>query len=283
MFNWFRSWGSWALVAVVAVLVVVAGPVPATSEWDVGFESEWELAFFDDFDGSSLDEAHWVTCYWWAVDGCAIGTNGELQWYQPDNVNVSGGEAQLSAEVESVTTHDGEVRSFTSGMVSTGRATSNLDESPRFSFTYGRVEVRARVPAGQGLWPALWLLPIDHESRPEIDIMEVLGHDTDTLRMHYHRTVDGERSSLGRNVMTIDLNAGWHTYALEWTPVALVWFLDGHERWRIEGPSIVPHEPMYFIANLAVGGPYPGSPTNDTEFPSTFSLDFVKVWQRVAQ
>ncbi len=264
-----------------ATLVVTMGPAAGAKLWNEGMADDWELVFADEFSGTALDTTKWVTCYWWAIDGCAIGTNGERQWYLPDNVGVDDGELRLTARLEQTTTPDGELRPYTSGMVSTGRAGSDLEEEPRFAFTYGRAEVRARLPFGQGLWPAFWLLPIDHESRPEIDVMEVLGHDTATLRMHYHYTDDGDRSSLGRNVTTTDLAVGWHTYAVEWGPDAIIWYLDGHERWRIEDRTIIPDEPMYLIVNLAVGGEFPGEPDAATPFPSVYGVDHVRVWQRV--
>lgn len=261
----------------VTMLSLLLSPQPVAPAWR---EPGWNLVFGDEFEGGGLDGARWVTCYWWAIDGCAIGTNGELEWYQPANVRVTDGALHLEARREQVTTPDGELRAFTSGMVSSGRATSNQEEAPRFAFTYGRAEIRAQIPVGQGLWPAFWLLPLDHESRPEIDVMEILGHDTGTLRMHYHYTEDGERASLGRNLSAGDLAVGWHTYTIEWAPQALVWYLDGHEVWRVEDRGLIPDEPMYLIVNLAVGGEFPGDPDESTPFPTQYEVDYVRVWQR---
>lgn len=254
----------------------VARPEPVAIG-DVG--GTWDLVFTDDFDADALDQDLWTWCYWWVTNGCAIGTNGELEWYQPDNITIADGALVLTALRQDVMTADGEPRSFTSGMVTTGRASSDLTEPLRFGFTYGLAEIRAKLPEGQGLWPAFWLLPATHESRPEIDVLEVLGHDTDTLRMHYHFIEDGERASVGENVSVPDLSADWHVYAIEWTPDRLTWLFDGEPVWTIRGAGNVPHETMYLILNLAVGGDWPGPPDASTRFPASYLVDYVRVWQ----
>jgi beta-glucanase (GH16 family) len=165
-------------------------------------------------------------------------------------------------------------------MVTTGPSRDDRHRPARFAFQYGYVEMRARVPAGQGLWSALWLLPSDQESKPEIDIMEVLGHEPETVQVHLHTSDgDGRRVSRGQALPVADLSTGWHTYALNWRPDALVWFVDGQERWRVTDPAEIPTEPMYLLANLAVGGDWPGSPDETTSFPNWYEIDYVRVWQ----
>lgn len=283
-----RNLAVWAafgvVVASVMLFATASGARPSTLRGHSSLlTDEWRLVFVEQFSGGVLNRDRWTTCYWWGVDGCNIGTNGELEWYQPGNVSVADGVLVLRGEQDAVVADDGRRFAYTSGMVSTGRSTSDLEQVPRFSFTYGRAEIRARVPAGRGLWPAFWLLPVSHESRPEIDVLEILGHDTSTLRMHYHYSVEGERRSLGSNLATYDLSGGWHTYAIEWTPDALVWYLDDVERWRIDESEIVPHEPMYLILNLAIGGDWPGAPDATTTFPAEFLVDWVRVWQHPPQ
>ena len=250
-------------------------PAPVGSD---AVQTEWDLVFADEFEGDSLGEA-WVTCYWWAQDsGCTNGSNGNLQWYLPDGVSVEDGTLRLIARAEDVAAPDGADYEDVSGIVTTG---SDRDDGPiGFSFEYGYVEARMRVPSGTGLWPALWMLPITHESRPEIDIMEVLGHAPNTVEMHMHvLDSSGERVSVGSEWTGPDLSAGWHTYAVDWSPDRVIWYVDGEERWRTSDPELVPAEPLYLIANLAVGGEWPGSPNPDTEFPAVFEIDYVRVWQ----
>lgn len=158
----------------------------------------WDLIFQDEFSSDSLDTSKWTTCFWWDNDGCTIASNNELEWYQPHNVNVYDGKLRLTAQEETVTSPDGKTFYYTSGMVTTGRKSSDKSLPPGLVFQYGLAEMSARVPAGQGLWPAFWLLPQTHLSRPEIDVMEILGHTPDITHMHFHYVdTDGNRQSVG--------------------------------------------------------------------------------------
>jgi len=271
-----------AVLAVSALLLggsSIAVPV-LPSGVAAGDDAAWRLVFRDEFEVGVLDPQRWTTCYWWATDGCNIGTSGEVEWYQPGNVTVDRGVLRLTARRQPIVNDDGERFAYTSGMVSTGRATPDRGVPPLFAFTYGLAEVRARLPAGAGLWPAFWLLALDHQSRPEIDVMEVLGNDITTLRVHYHSVVDGERVSGGERIAASDLSAGWHTYAVDWSPQRIVWYLDGVAKWWVEDPSVISNEPMYLILNLAVGGDFAGAPTAATMFPSSYLIEYVRVWQR---
>lgn len=109
------------------------------------------------FDENTLDASLWNTCHWWQDDGCTIATNNELEWYLPRQVKVSEGALHLTAERSAISASDGKDYRFASGMVTTGPPAHQ--RAPRLAFTYGKVEVRFRLPAGRGLWPAIWLLP----------------------------------------------------------------------------------------------------------------------------
>ena len=250
----------------------------------MGQDGEWVLLFQDEFDASALAADKWATCYWWGNDGCTISSNNELQWYQPENVLTQDGILRLQAKEESITGSTGETYDYTSGLVTTGKNSSDSAVPHHFIFQYGYAEIRARVPEGQGLWPAFWFLPADHISRPEIDVMEILGHDTQTQRMHFHYTDESqERISVGENwAAEAGFSADWHTFGLDWQPNAITWFVDGQEVWRYEDAQYIPDEPMYLLLNLAVGGDWPGAPDGSTEFPAEFLIDYVKVWRRRA-
>ncbi len=240
----------------------------------------WHLVFDDEFESDTLDSSAWVTCYWWDLEGCTNLGNSELQWYRPDQVSVHQGVAVLTAEAQPAIGWEGAEFPYRSGLISTGRATSDLDEEPRFAFQYGYAEMRARVPSGQGLWAAFWMLPVTHESKPEIDVFEILGDNPGEFIAHLHWLDDeGERQNLGHKSTDADLSDGFHIYAVEWSEDSLVWFVDGVERWRVDDAAIVPSEPLYLIANLAVGGDYPGPPDETTEFPANLEIDYVRVWQ----
>ena len=241
----------------------------------------WRLTFAEDFQGTRLNLDRWTTCYWWNKKGCTNLGNNELQWYLPANVKVANGRLRLQARKETVSGHEGRPFNYTSGMVTTGRDYDELPKPSRAKFRYGHFEVRAKAPAGKGLWSAVWLLPEDRESRPEIDVMEILGDTPNKLRMHFHyRDEKDERQSLGETATTVDLTADWHVYGLRWEPGTIIWYLDGVEKWRFADARLVPTGEMYLLMNLAVGGDWPGAPDKATRFPADYLIDYVRVWQR---
>lgn len=269
-----------AVVLVAGLVAAALGVAAADARGGPPRGNGWRLVFAEEFDGPALDRERWTTCYWWDQDGCTNLGNDELQWYQPEEVTVEDGVLRLTARADPITTPEGDF-AYRSGMVTTGRETSDLEDPLGFSFTYGYAEVRARVPAGRGLWPAFWLLPVTHESEPEIDVMEILGHDTDTFRAHLHFIdEDGEDTSRGSRWSGPDFSEGWHTFAIDWRPGSVTWYVDGVPRWRFDDVEHIPREPLYLLLNLAVGGDYPGSPDASTVFPATYEIDHVRVWRQ---
>lgn len=240
-----------------------------------------ELVFSDDFDGSGLDTNKWATCYWWNKNGCTNEGNNEEQWYEPANVVVSNGILSLTAQKGPVQGSNGKNYGFTSGMVTTGRMVDNPREAARYPFLYGYVEVRARMPRGKGLWPAIWMLPVDHTSKPEIDIMEILGDDPKTLHMNFHYADANGKTyrSDGGWVSDTDLTGDWHTFAVDWQPEAITWYVDGVKRREYTDAAHIPNRPMYLLMNLAVGGDWPGTPDANTKFPSAFEIDYARIWR----
>jgi beta-glucanase (GH16 family) len=231
------------------------------------------LVFDDSFDGTALDRTRWSTCHWWDPDRCTIASNQELQWYLPGQVRVQDGHLLLIADHS--TEPDRAAHPFVSGMVTTGPQEQH--GRPKFAFTYGRVEVELSLPTGTGLWPAVWMLPASTSSRPEIDLLETVGSAPHEWLFHLH-PADRRRASHNATLDRTDLAQGRHTLALEWTPDRLRWFVDGKRVWEVRGAD-VPREPMYLVANLAVGGEYPGAPDASTRFPATVTIDRVRVWQ----
>jgi beta-glucanase (GH16 family) len=230
----------------------------------------------ESFDGDSLDTRVWNTCHWWGDEGCTISSNDELEWYRPEQVSVSGGALRLTADRITTRGSDGKDYEYRSGMVTTGPANSD-DDIGKVSWTYGTVEARVRVPEGRGLWPAIWMLPLSRESRPEIDILEVIGQDPGRMMMHFHPgSRDDDSPNKDYRLPGPTLAEGWHTIRLDWQPERLTWFVDGKQVWRVTG-SQVPDEPMYLVLNLAVGGIYPGPPDDTTKFPATFEIDRIRI------
>lgn len=280
--------GTWAVLVLSLLLIVSCnshGNADGGSHLPnapLGQSGEWKLVFHDEFDGPALDRDSWVTCHWWNDQGCTIASNNELQWYQPDDVTVEDGKLILRARERSVRAPDGTPFDYTSGMVSTG--STSYRGPVRHEFKYVHVEVRARVPAGRGLWPAIWMLPVSRISTPEIDILEILGHDLAELHMNYHyKDSLGNQHRVGSTWTAPEPLADWHVFAVDWQPHALTWYLDGEKLFHYhdeDDEHTIPAEPMYLVANLAVGGDWPGAPDADTHFPAGFEIDYVRVWMR---
>ncbi len=159
-----------------------------------------------------------------------------------------------------------------------------------FRFKYGRAEIRARMPAGKGLWSAFWLLNAyykqDQPEDPEIDIIEAIGDQTTTANHAYHHQVDNNGDGFFRSresdegrANIEDFSEAFHVYSVEWSEGQIIWFVDGAETYRLEG-SQVSNEQMYLIANLAVGGTFPGPADESTPFPAKFEIDYIRVYQR---
>lgn len=149
-----------------------------------------------------------------------------------------------------------------------------------FQQQYGVFEMRAKLPAGRGLWPAFWLLPANKGWPPEIDIMEILGHEPSTLYTTMHTKESGKYAKTdipGTHIP--DSSKDFHTYAVDWGPKETVFYFDNKEVARRATYSDM-HQPFYILANLAVGGGWPGSPDASTKFPADYEIDWIRVWQR---
>jgi beta-glucanase (GH16 family) len=271
--------------AVTAVLLgLLAASVGVSGCGPLGQAEEashpWQVAFVDEFGGTTLNQQNWVTCDWTHLRGCTNRRGDEQLSYQPDNVTVSDGVMHLTARrVRGAGPRPDYL--YTSGMVSTGRDSDNTTQRPRFAFRYGRVDARMRLPDGQGLWPALRLLPVSGLPRPEISVVETRGQYPHRIHMHFH--YDGQQGWDRQHAWTgPDTSAGWHTYSVEWTPDRIQWSVDGYVQRQFSRASVVPQEPMYVDLELAVGGRWPGNPDQTTRFPSSLDVDFVRIWQRTA-
>ncbi|NND73744.1 MAG: glycoside hydrolase family 16 protein [Ilumatobacter sp.] len=241
---------------------------------------ELELVLYEPFDDEELD-AIWTTCYWWQVDGgCTISSNDEQQWYRPEAVTVADGSLRLEVTADPQRTTDGDVLPYRSGMISSGHVDHHDIDEPGYAFTYGVVETRIRLPEGDGMWPAVWLLSADRTSLPEIDLLEWYGSRPTMVTSHVHQRIDDERSS-ARVEITSDepLGGGWHDVAVDWAPDRVVFYLDGVETGRVVDPELIPHSPMYLIINLAAGGANAGD-VDESVLPQTLLVDDVRIWQR---
>lgn len=150
-----------------------------------------------------------------------------------------------------------------------------------FGQTYGYFEMTARLPRGQGLWPAFWLLPVDDTWPPEIDVVETLGHMPATDYTSLHTTDPAmARDQTVANAVA-DTSDGFHRYGVDWGPQAITFYFDRHALLTRPTPTDM-HKPFYLTVNLAVGGPgsWPGPPDATTVFPARMLVRSIKVWQR---
>ena len=236
----------------------------------------WQLVWADEFDGTSLDLDKWSHF---------LGpnpANNELQYYTDlsTNLQVSGGTLRIIAREESYMGYN-----YTSARI----RSRNL-----FDFRYGKVEVRLKVPPGQGLWPACWMMPTEQwygiwPASGEMDIMENLGQQTDVAYGTAHwQAADGthQYNTGSANSGTPDLADTFHLFTFEWSPDTLTWLLDGVQFHQITAADVAPaqwpfHRLFHLILNLAVGGDWPGPPDATTPFPATFEVDYVRVYQEL--
>ena len=133
------------------------------------------------------------------------------------------------------------------------------------------------------MWSAFWLLNgyynEDQPEDPEIDIIEAIGDQVTTANHAYHVQTPNGLVTREFQAPIADFSADFHTYGVDWSPGRIIYYLDGQETYRIEGDE-VSSEQMYLLANLAIGGDFPGPPDETTVFPATFELDYIRVWQR---
>jgi beta-glucanase (GH16 family) len=241
-----------------------SGPKPAAALLTV--PAGWKLAFDPSFSGTQLSTGTWATCYDWATSpsiGCTNNPTKEKEWYVPSQVNVSGGTLNLVAKQESTqgTSSSGAAQTYTcrSGMVTS---------KPGFNFTYGLIQISAKLPYGPGLWPALWLAATNDQWPPELDIME---HWYSEPQMKVYDHTIGTKYLGGPVPTPADLSAGFHTYSLLWTKDRVTWYLDGTQVFTTT--SYVPQQAMYFIANVADDSTAAGACTG------TMRIQSVKVYQ----
>jgi beta-glucanase (GH16 family) len=248
----------------------------------------WTLKLNEQF--ARLDTKRWVHRYWW--NGDTFWPTDELQVYRRANVTANGvltltarRQSGLSNFMGATTNRVGEPFCCSSGLVSSGGiknvAAAEIDQlfdGRGYSFTYGYVEARIWIPSGAGIAPRFWMLRADHTDSAEIDVMEVLGRDPNTVHMHYH----GPAGVFGGSYTAPSpLSDGWHTYALDWKPGRLVWYVDGVPRFTHTGSDVDSHA-HYILFDLAIGGSeaWGGAPDSNTQFPTRMLIDWVRVWQR---
>lgn len=220
--------------------------------------SDYELVFSDEFNSGELNSAQWY------VENAFLKKNNETQYYTPEDVYIKEGCLVLTSQKRKYFD-----QSFTSGLVSTKN---------KFHFQYGKVEIKARLPFGQGVWPAHWLMNAGNSWPPEIDIMELLGHEKHTVHMTLHYGKWPENRMVGESYTGPDYSAGFHVFSIEWDEKEISWYVDGVKTFHVS--ENIPEEPFYLVLNTAVGGDWPGFPDETTIFPQFHYIDYVRIYQK---
>jgi beta-glucanase (GH16 family) len=252
--------------------------LPPTSGYTLAWSDEFSSA-----NGSAPDATKWT----YDLGGGGWG-NQELESYtaRTQNVQIQNGNLVITALQENYTGSDGIARNYTSARLKT----QNL-----FTQAYGRFEARIKIPKGQGIWPAFWMLgnDISQNGWPkcgEIDIMENIGREPGIVHGSLHGPSSVAHTS--DSTSTVSLPPGksysddFHTYAVEWEPGTVRFYVDSDNyatftqaQWPGGGQWVFDH-PFYMIMNVAVGGVWPGSPDASTQFPQQMLVDYVRVYSK---
>lgn len=265
--EWF-SYTVGSTVTVPGTKVPVATSTPVNTSSSGNYTLKWS----DEFNGSAINTSNWT----YDIGGTGWGNN-ELEYYtnRSQNASVQNGNLVINAIKESY-----------SGMNYTS---ARLKTKGLRSWTYGKVEARIKIPTGQGLWPAFWMLGnnIDSVSWPacgEIDIMEHVNNAAAINGTIHWSDTNNSYAYYGGITGTVDFSL-FHTYSIEWNSSAIIWYIDGTKFWEanvlngINGTDEF-HRPFFILINLAVGGNWPGSPNESTKFPAQMLVDYVRVYQK---
>jgi len=288
---WTRRMLATGVISVTAVLALAANlpadasEAPSSDEPAAAAPAGWNLAWSDEFTGSSgtsPNDANWV----FDTGGEPQWGNQEWQYYtdRPENVSLDGaGNLAITARKEQLPGMAG--CPYGSCDITSGRITSK----GKFAQAYGRLEASIKVPKGQGMWPAFWMMGanIDEVNWPEcgeIDIMETVGKTPNQVEGTAHATGFPEAGIGGATTVSAPLADAFHTFAVEWKPASVTWFVDTTAYFTISKSELASgqqwpfDQPFYLLLNLAVGGEMPGSPDASTPFPSTMLVNYVRAY-----
>jgi beta-glucanase (GH16 family) len=232
-----------------------------------------KLVWSDEFNGAGMPD----TTKWSYAVGLAA--NHEAEWYtraRPENARIENGMLVIEARKEE----------FEKGHYTSAR----LNTRGKAEWLYGRIEVRAKLPTGVGTWPAIWMMGTRRVSWPacgEIDIMENVGFDPDTINANIHTAKYNHvlKTNKGSKITIPKPYDSFHVYAIEWTEKKIDVFVDDTKYFTFEnegtGLDVWPYsDPEYLILNLAIGGDWGGQKgIDDSIFPQLFYIDYVRVYQ----
>lgn len=246
--------------------------VPITQGYSTPMEySGYNLVWNDEFNSTTLNTDIWQ---YEIGTGSSGWGNNELQYYRQENTTVSGGTLIIEAKNEPF-----QGSQYTSSRI--------ITKGKKY-FRYGRIDIRALLPEGIGLWPALWMLgenisTIGWPACGEIDIMEMVGGTENTTHGTLHWDVNGHAYNGGSYTLsTLTLADNYHVFSIIWDENKVQWLLDDnkfHEMAITSSDMTEFHQNFFFIFNVAVGGNWPGSPDDSAVFPQQMKVDYVRVFQ----
>lgn len=270
--------------------------------------ANYDLVFSDEFNGAGLDNSKWNTGFLWGPylpinneEQLYVDTLGMHQNYIYDPFVFNGSTLKITASPVSTATpapvQPAENDPAWDGLLEY-RYNENYDPAnvnylsglitsyESFQFAHGYIEARLKLPPGQGLWPAFWLLNAFYvEDSPEIDIVEFLGQNVNEVyhTYHYFDTQNGWTQISTPTYVTTGstYTSAFHTYGVAWEPKQITWYVDGIEVQRIDrNDYVISTQSMYILANLAVGGNWPGAPDANTPFPAELEIDYIRAYRK---
>ncbi len=244
----------------------------------ISYSQCYNLVWSDEFDGTTLDDSKWSS----QIGGHGWGNN-ELQYYTggANNIEVSNSTMKIIAREESIN--------------GSNYSSARIRSIGKGDWTYGKMEASIKLPEGQGIWPAFWMMPTESAygtwpNSGEIDIMEFLGHQTSTIYGTCHYGNDYFDKSSSGNSHNINPNSfvdgNFHHFSIEWEPNQIRWYVDGIHFHTFNATDVGAYtfpfnKDFHFILNLAVGGNWPGNPDATTNFPVVMEIDYVRVFQKI--
>jgi len=242
----------------------------------------YKLVWSDEFDTDTIDTTQWS---FMIGDGSAYGLdrwgNNELQYYTKRDTNafIEDGKLVIQALKENF-----EGEKYTS---------TRMRTKGKGDWKFGKIEVRARLPKGQGIWPAIWMLPTEEiygtwPKSGEIDIMELVGHEPHIVHGTIHYGPDWPNNQYTGKTYELadgDFSSDFHIFMIEWEFNAIRFYVDENEFFTVTPAITLPHnypfnERFHLLLNVAVGGNWPGNPDGTTEFPQRMEIDYVRVYQK---
>jgi beta-glucanase (GH16 family) len=277
-----KIWQGFALIILMTfVQVGCGGESDSEPVTVIASPAGWVLDWSEEFDGTSLNTSVWTH----DLGGSGWGNN-ELQHYQASNAAVANGVLTVTAKQEFVGG-----KSYTSSRIQTSR---------KKTFTYGRFEIRAKLPSTKGMWPAFWLLgstcnawnlyggSVNWPKCGEIDAMEMVGGGQNDKKVHgtiHYSNSANQYQNWGHSYThSANLSNDFHVYAVEWLPTGFTWYIDDKVYGTLAMPTDVStfkNQTFFILLNLAVGGNWPGNPDRTTELPQSFVIDYVRYFKKI--